>query len=189
MQQPDNPNTLITNFQENQVKVRQLNEQTTEQIGAILQEKRRQQFKIHIKRIPGRKMKMAMAFGFGIAFITIGSHTNTRSYRSLREQAVQAYESSIIPFLQMMEDRAFLIKEIRREALIDFTFPDLKERKEFYDLQNPFKLSSDFIPLKERYLISNLSVPYHSQPILRHYVSNTSRQMSNIRIWNSRLAD
>ncbi len=181
--QPENkPDNLITSFQETTEKVRQLNEQTTEQIGAILQEKRKQQFKLHIKRISGRKMKFALAFGFGIAFITSFAYTNMRRYRGLREQAVQAYESEIIPFLQMMEDRAFLIKDMRRNILIEFTFPDPKERKAFQDLDQPFKLSQDFVPLQHRYLISNLSVPYHSQPILRHLVSTSSRQMSNIRI-------
>ena len=182
MPAPENPNTLITSFQESTQKVKQLNEQTTEEIGRILQEKRAHQFRMHVKRVAGRKVKWAIAVGFGFSLVSLVHFSTMQRYRGMREQSVQSYESQLIPFFQVFEDRSFLIKDNRRNDLIDFTFKDPHERKAFDELYQPFKLSSDFIPLQDRYAISNLSVPYHSQPAMRRYVSNISREMANMRI-------
>ncbi len=171
--------SLITTFQENKEKVGRLNSETTNEIGAKLMAKRQQQFKLPPKRIAGRKMKIVAGVALSLTLSMIPDHLSIKAYRAMREKTVMAWERSLIPFFQVIDDRGYLIHDHRRNIAIEATFTDPEQRHEFESLVNPFKLTKDWMPITERHFLSNLALPYHCEPVFRNYSRQTTKKWNN----------
>lgn len=175
--QSEEQRSLITNFQDNLEKVKRLDMKTTEEIAAKLIEKR-QFYQNRIARIPGRKVKFALAFGIPFLVAITLEEVNVRQFIIFREQQVVEYEKQIYPFFQAVEDRFLILAQHRKDLAIEALFND-KEKKHFMEYYKSLQFNEDFFPQRSRKMVSNLGLPYGYRTILGTAGTQFHKQFNN----------
>ena len=171
--------TLISRFNEDGEKMRVLGEETSKVVSELLKKKREKYLFRRVRNISGRKFKIIAAFVIGINLLTLAELSNLKKVKILRELSVTSYESKIIPFLQVFEDKAYLIMEARKDIAAEKV---IKDKQILKNLKENYHLTDDWVPFQKRYMVSNLTVPYHCEPFSRQYLSSTSRHFNNFNI-------
>ena len=173
--------SLITNFKNNAEKVGRLNQKTSDEIASILS-KYRKHYHPHSIPISGRKLKFLFT-GLSFLFMSSGTHAkNKRKFISFYERFVVIEQKKLLPIFQMLEDRDYIIVRKREQAVINFSMANYKNKDLLEKLRYPFKTTTDFVPYKDKNIISNLTQPGSFKLTPKQYLAKSCPGFYNLSI-------